>query len=178
MSEYQGIPSSSFSVEESLVNIKDKLSRCPKLLHFVKESTKIFDESHDWRHAVIVTSNTHNVMQSLSDNYEEELVTYAAMLHDVCDHKYPESISREELVKFIVDSTSTVLAERIMKIIDNVSYSKQVKGLRQELSEPDVTYLNALSDADRLEAIGQVGIARCTAFTLKMNGKVNKPTSH
>lgn len=142
------------------------------LLLFVKESTKHFDESHDWTHAAIVTKSTHIVMKSLGNEYEEKLVTYAAMLHDVCDHKYPDSISREKLEGFISENLEKVDRDRVLAIIDNVSYSKQAKGKRIQLPEPDCTYLVALSDADRLEAIGEIGIKRCATFTLERGGKV------
>ena len=99
-----------------------------KLLEFVKVSTSHFDESHDWTHAVKVTDNTHLIMRSLRDHYEYDLVNMAAMLHDVCDHKYPESISSFELETFIRDNASKVDADRILAIINNVSYSKEAKG--------------------------------------------------
>jgi HD superfamily phosphodiesterase len=73
-----------------------------KLLAFVKESTKHFDESHDWTHAVKVTTSTHIIMQSLDPEYLEYiLVNQAAMLHDVCDHKLAgrEQSRTIELVK-------------------------------------------------------------------------------
>lgn len=142
------------------------------LLTFVTESTAAFDSSHNVEHALIVTNSTHLIMQSLPSIYETELVTYMAMLHDVCDHKYgDQSITREELEAFIAKSLPNDW-KRVLEVIDNVSYSKQVKGLRKALPEPDATYLKALSDADRLEALGAIGIERCTTFTRERGGRV------
>ena len=41
-------------------------------------------------------------MDSISADYDFHLLCAAALLHDVCDHKYPESIPRAELDAFIV----------------------------------------------------------------------------
>jgi len=142
------------------------------LLSFVTEVTKIFDDSHNVTHAQAVTKTTHEIMQSFSTPYDEHFVTMIAMLHDVCDHKYPESIKRSDLSDFIKLHMSDEQAKYADLIIDNVSYSKESKGLRVILPEPYNTYLTALSDADRLEAIGKIGIDRCETFTREHGGKV------
>lgn len=142
------------------------------LLLFVTESTKIFDDSHNVIHAQAVTKTTHEIMQSFDTPYDEHFVTMIAMLHDVCDHKYPESIKRSDLTDFIKLHMSDEQAKYADLIIDNVSYSKEAKGLREILPEPYNTYLIALSDADRLEAIGKIGIDRCETFTREHGGNV------
>jgi uncharacterized protein len=142
------------------------------LIEFVTQSTKIFDDSHNVCHAQAVTKTTHQIMKSLGTPYDEHFVSMVAMLHDVCDHKYPESIKRSELSDFIKLHLSDEQAKYADLIIDNVSYSKEAKGLRENLPEPYNTYLTALSDADRLEAIGKIGIVRCETFTREHGGKV------
>lgn len=142
------------------------------LIDFVTESTKIFDDSHNVCHALAVTKTCHEIMQSLGPTYDEHFISMVAMLHDVCDHKYPESIKRSELTDFIRLHLSDEQTHFANLIIDNVSYSKEAKGLREILPEPYNTYLTALSDADRLEAIGKIGIERCETFTREHGGKV------
>jgi uncharacterized protein len=142
------------------------------LITFVTESTKIFDDSHNMIHAQAVTKTTHEIMQSFNAPYDEHFVTMIAMLHDVCDHKYPESIKRSDLSDFIKLHMPDEQAKYADLIIDNVSYSKESKGLREILPEPYNTYLTALTDADRLEAIGKIGIKRCETFTREHGGKV------
>jgi hypothetical protein len=61
-----------------------------------------------------------------------------------------------------------------MSIIDNVSYSKEVKGLRQNLGHIDNRHLDAVSDADRIESLGQEGINRCIEYTKVVGGQVPK----
>lgn len=142
------------------------------LLNFVVESTIHFDESHNHVHALKVTHNAHIIMASIKKDYDKKLLTYIAMLHDVCDHKYPNSISKEKLSNFIKLNLSVIKEPIVMKIIDNISFSKEDKGLRDDITEPYNYYLLAVSDADRLEALGQVGIDRCIEFTRSKGRRV------
>ena len=95
----------------------------------------------------------------------------------MCDHKYPESIPRAELDAFIVKQLGQEKAQDVIFLIDNVSFSKEDKvrkGLAPEVPVPDhlKVYLDVLRDADRLEAIGQVGIDRCIAYSNAIGRKV------
>jgi uncharacterized protein len=137
----------------------------PALEQFVKKATRHFDASHDYWHALKVTKTALLILESMGNQFERDIVEFASMLHDVCDHKYPESIPKSELMDFIVESLGLAKAKRIEAIIDNTSYSKEAKGLRKELPEPDQSYSIALSDADRIEAIGIQGFERCVEFT-------------
>jgi len=142
------------------------------VLEFVINSTMHFDHSHNHVHALRVNENAHKIMQSIKPDYDKELLMYASMLHDICDHKYPESIPREELEKFIALNLGELRKNIVMKIIDNVSYSKEAKGLKEEIHKPYDLYLTSVCDADRLEALGKVGIERCIEFTVAHGGKV------
>lgn len=145
-----------------------------KLLQFVKESTKIFDDSHNHIHALKVTDNAHKIMRSIrgARGYNEKFLTYITMLHDVCDHKYPESIPKEKLVSFIEYELGTELGQKAIFIIDNSSFSKENKGSQADVGDLYRDYLIALTDADRLEALGKIGIERCEEFTRTHGGKV------
>jgi len=143
-----------------------------QLYDFVATNTAQFDESHDVGHAVAVYTNTMKIAKSFDQVLEEDILTYASMLHDVCDHKYENSIMEEELEAFIRDNLGSEKCARVMSIINNVSLSKQRKGLRQQLPSPDNIYLDIVSDADKLEAIGKIGIDRCIAYTQATGGTV------
>ena len=63
-------------------------------------------------------------------------------LHDVRDHKYPNSISQEELENFILTLTlSPDNLQLICKMIANISWSKEAKGLRELFDEPLIKFL-------------------------------------
>ena len=143
-----------------------------EVLEFVKDNTKIFDESHNWIHAVNVTRTAHEIMNSLGVSYEQEIITIAALCHDLCDHKYQESISVKTLEEFSIKMIGPENTFRVLDIIENVSFSKEIKGLRKSLSDIDNVYLMAISDADRLEAIGLIGIKRCEIFSHERGKKV------
>ena len=72
-----------------------------EIMAFVKESTKHFDSSHNDEHAWLVYSSAIKIMESIQEDYDYQLLSTAALLHDVCDHKYPESIPRAELDGYI-----------------------------------------------------------------------------
>lgn len=61
------------------------------------------------------------------------------------------------------------MAQDVLHIIDNVSYSKEDKQRRGLLPPTTtdlelLTFLQAIRDADRIEALGQQGLERCEAF--------------
>lgn len=143
-----------------------------ELHDFVEASTAIFDESHDITHADAVCYNTLKIAETIDAELEFDILIYTAMAHDVCDHKYPASIKEEQLAEFIEGKLGATKCGRVMSIIKNISFSKQIKGLRQQLPSPDSLYLEIVSDADRLEAIGQIGIDRCIAYTHASGGNV------
>lgn len=159
------------------------LSLHEDLLQFVKKSTKHFDESHNDEHMLQVVKNSFNILnfdatiQSKCENHPEiaRLVLISAWLHDVRDHKYPESISEEEFTAYLNRIAQTEEeATHIQQVIDNISFSKENKGLRKQLEEPYQTVLEIVGDADRLEAIGAIGIKRCEIFTREHGGEVPK----
>ena len=96
-------------------------------------------------------------------------VLYLALLHDVCDHKYPQSIPRKELSNWIINNIDKGSANLIDNFIDKVSFSKQQKS--GDMSKVH-SVLEAVRDGDRAEAIGEIGIARCEQFSRILGHKV------
>lgn len=147
-----------------------------KVLDFVKKSTKEFDWTHDWEHAIKVAYNSMRLWylagQDQEENYNEyrrHYVMYLALLHDVCDHKYPQSISKQELEKFIKETLPWPY-HGMMGMIEKVSFSKQRdSGIGHELTNLE---LEIVRDADRLEALGDTGIKRCEEFVRQRGGKI------
>ena len=146
-----------------------------KVLDFVKKNTTMFDESHNWIHAIRVAYNSTKILNN-------KHVLYLALLHDVCDHKYPNSIDRSKLTEFIHDNLAEY--KQIDSMIDEISFSKQSKSQRSVsdnihgvshsgniLNEMN-DIIDAVRDGDRLEALGLVGIRRCEQFVISKNGKI------
>ena len=66
-------------------------------------------------------------------------MTYASLLHDVCDHKYPDSIPYADLEAFIKKQTDEQFTKDILFLIEHVSFSKEDKrrkGLLPKLEIP------------------------------------------
>jgi len=133
-----------------------------ELISFVQTHTSQFDESHDYNHALRVYENALIIIKGEKYDLDIQVIQYCALLHDVRDHKYTSSVSEEKLLQFMISGLGEKRGLIAMDIIDNVSYSKQIKGLRKEnVCQP---YLDIISDADKLEAIGPIGLQRCIVF--------------
>lgn len=145
------------------------------LLDFVTLHTREFDESHDIHHAIAVYNNAMDIASHdyYSTAVDTEILMYACLLHDVCDHKYAHSVTKEERNKFIEQQLKDIeKAQCVINVIENISYSQEAKGKRQTLPHPQCIYQDIVSDADKLEALGEVGLRRCIAFTLARGGQV------
>lgn len=125
---------------------------------FVKSQLINAEGGHDWFHIERVYKNAIHI--SKHEKVDTLIVTLGALLHDIADskfHKGDETIgpklTREFLFKHNVDST---IIEHVVKIIENISF----KG-GNELQKFKSAELDVVQDADRLDAIGAIGIARC-----------------
>ncbi|WP_341216653.1 HD domain-containing protein [uncultured Wocania sp.] len=130
-----------------------------KTITFVKETLTDAEGGHDWFHTLRVYNNA--LLISKNEVVDVFIVQLGALLHDIADSKFNNGddtigpkIAREFLFKLNVDST---IIEHVIKIIENVSFNKSLeKGQNFKSLELDV-----VQDADRLDAIGAIGIARC-----------------
>ena len=139
----------------------------------VKES-KIIDEvkaeikkqfegegtGHDWWHMVRVVNNALTIGRK--ENANLFLVELAAWLHDIGDHKFhKETDAQERLITQILDDVGLKkeIQKEILAIVASVSY----KGAKVE-TLPSSLEGQVVQDADRLDAIGAIGIARAFAF--------------
>ena len=113
------------------------------IISFVKEQTKEYDPSHDYFHAERVATTAFSIMKEMQDHpftsSETKIVIFSSFVHDVCDRKYinPEEGKRkikEFLKKNGLCSDNEI--EDIILIIDNMSFSKEVKqGYPEHLRE-------------------------------------------
>lgn len=142
--------------------------------------TKDYDKSHDINHHICVFKNAIEIfikypfnILSLNDNwYMLEIITFAALLHDTIDHKYTNNLEEKQIVleKFLKNNLDKKICEHVYWIINNISYSKEKK-FGYPTHENGLVQIarNIVSDADKLEAIGEIGILRCLEFTKKFN---------
>jgi len=127
-------------------------------INFVKSSLSGAEGGHDWWHILRV----YRSAQRIADNepgVNRFIVELSALLHDIADSKFHDG---DELIgpKIASDFLSTQnvdsqLIDQIVKIIENISF----KGGKEtnSFTSPE---LAIVQDADRLDAIGAIGIAR------------------
>lgn len=140
---------------------------------FVYEYMSKYDNSHDYQHILRVLSNTNRILQAeLKANpsvaYDTTPLFLAALLHDVGDHKYakPGEDAENQIANTLLQhSASSELATKVQAIVKNLSYSHEVRDpARVASAMAQHPELAIVQDADRLDAIGAVGIARCFSF--------------
>lgn len=129
-------------------------------IFFVKRTLEGAEAGHDWFHIerVYKTALTINAKEQANNL----IVSLAALLHDIADSKFnngDEEIGPRiagEFLKSINLDEKTIL--EVQQIIKNLSYKASLGTITYHSKELDV-----VQDADRLDAIGAIGIAR--AFT-------------
>ena len=115
---------------------------------------------HDWWHIVRVVNTAKHI--ALEEGANSFIVELSALLHDVGDHKfYKEKDAAEKLISEMLDNAgvSEELKNQVLEIVSNVSY----KGANVE-TRPTSLEGKVVQDADRLDAIGAIGIARAFAY--------------
>lgn len=129
-----------------------------KTIGYVKESLKGAEGGHDWFHTLRVYNNA--LLISKNESVDTFVVSLGALLHDIADSKFHDGdetigpkVAREFLFKLNVDST---IIEHVVNIIEHISFKGGNES--QKFKSPE---LDVIQDADRLDAIGAIGIARC-----------------
>jgi uncharacterized protein len=124
---------------------------------FVKQQLMDAEGGHDWFHIERVWKNAEAIAQG--EDCDPEIVALAALLHDIADSKFHggdetvgPALARNWLTSKLYPEEKL---EHIIAIVENISY----KG-GKELRTHESIELDVVQDADRLDAIGAIGIAR------------------
>lgn len=124
---------------------------------FVKKILKGAESGHDWFHIQRVLNNSRKIAES--EKADLFIVELGALLHDIADSKFHngnENIGPATAEAFLTaQGTNPDVTEHVVNIIKNISF----KGgnVKKEFSSVE---LDIVQDADRLDAIGAIGIAR------------------
>lgn len=180
--------------EEVVHKILSLFDRCHR---FVKDICKGRDESHSVNHLLAVTQNAMIIVKDMLNNNHhipieilEDILT-CAILHDVADYKYDNNGILSKQVKCYINNIckynkiSTTSPDDIWWIIDNLSFSKEKKaGSLKNLIKNTYTVFpfphklifirNIVADADRLEAIGEIGAQRCITYGQHANPNITR----
>ena len=142
--------------------------------NYVRTTLKNAEGGHDWFHTLRVYNNS--LLISKGEKVDALVVALGALLHDIADSKFYDGddtiapkMAREFLFKHNVDS---LVIEHVINIINNISFNKSLeKG--KKFKSPE---LEVIQDADRLDAIGAIGIARCFNYGGFKNRKIFDPS--
>ncbi|MDA6070890.1 HD domain-containing protein [Flavobacterium sp. AC] len=128
-----------------------------KTIAFVKEKLNDAEGGHDWFHIERVYKNA--LLIAKDTDCDLLVVQLGALLHDIADSKFhngDETIGPKTARLFLEsESVSTPIIQHVVNIIENISY----KGGNFEKKFASVE-LDIVQDADRLDAIGAIGVAR------------------
>lgn len=129
-----------------------------KTADFVKKTLSGAEGGHDWHHINRVWNNA-KLISSTETGVDMTIVELGALLHDIADSKFhngDEEIgprtARTFLESIIVDESVIVHVEQIIR---HISFKGSLEGVTWTSPE-----LAVVQDADRLDAIGAIGIAR------------------
>ncbi|KAG6611461.1 hd repeat domain-containing protein [Phytophthora cinnamomi] len=132
---------------------------------FVEQQLKSNDASHDWRHIERVWTVARSLAKEERVPEESlEIVDLAALLHDIDDWKYQSDKEKptKRAVAFLQsESVSSDKIERVMSIIDSMGFKEE---LAASGAQSYTVEYGCVQDADRLDAIGAIGIARCFTY--------------
>lgn len=138
----------------------------------VKRTLQYAECGHDYSHAIRVMQNAELIAQS--EGGDIEIIQAAALLHDVSDEKFSNgnTVIGLKLTENILKKAKFKPAERekILDIIKNISY----KGGFNASTIPSIECA-IVQDADRLDAIGAIGIARAFHYGGYKNRELYNP---
>ncbi len=135
----------------------NKLSIIEKTIEFVKSTLADAEGGHDWWHVYRVWKAAKHIAQF--EDVDMFIVELGALLHDIADSKFHdgnEEIGPKKAREFLLlEGLSDEIISHVQNIINNISF----KGgkLPQKFKSPE---LDVIQDADRLDALGAIGIAR------------------
>lgn len=128
-----------------------------KTIAFVKAKLQGAEGGHDWFH----TERVYKTALAIAEQEKADLqtVALAALLHDIADSKFhngDESIGPKKAEEFLLQQKlDSAAIYAVVNIIKHMSFKNSL-----EENTYDTLELRVVRDADRLDAIGAIGIAR------------------
>lgn len=143
-----------------------------KTVEFVKDRLKNSEGGHDWFHIERVWKLSQRIAEKEAANLF--IVEIAALLHDIADAKFhngDEEIGPNTAEKFLKGlNIAEIDVNHIIAIIRNISF----KG-GNEIRNHNSIELDIVQDADRIDALGAIGIARTFNYGGFKNRQIYNP---
>ena len=128
---------------------------------FVKETLQDAEGGHDWWHIYRVWKTAKTIAEE--ENADLFVVQLAALLHDIADSKFhdgDEEVGPRVAAEFLGSvGVEEDVIRHVMQIIKNMSFKASLGKVSFDSIE-----LRVVQDADRLDAIGAIGVARAFSY--------------
>lgn len=139
-------------------------------VQFVKKELEHAEGGHDWFHIERVYKNA--LLISKEEKVDTFIVSLSALLHDIADPKFyngDETIGPKIAKKFLEEQgVREDVIDSVINIIKHISFKNSLEIGKEKFNSIE---LEVVQDADRLDAIGAIGIARCFNY----GGFKNRP---
>lgn len=137
--------------------------------NYVKEECEKDCTGHDWWHIKRVYQNSMLINEQ--EKADEFLITMIALLHDLYDHKFYKGNAEEKLMQTlkelkVYDDMAKNDVKNIIQSCVNLGFSSTLASKKELSLEGKI-----VQDADRLDAMGAIGIARVFTY----GGKKGRP---
>ena len=143
-------------------------------IDFVKKELQNAEGGHDWFHIERVFNTSKSILKQESAN--SLVVQLAALLHDIADPKFHngnENIGPSKAREFLESqSVNKEIIEHVVNIIKHMSFKNSLDNNRASFTSKE---LQIVQDADRLDAIGAIGIARAFNYGGFKNRELYNP---
>jgi len=146
-----------------------------KTTAFVKATLKGAEGGHDWFHIHRVFLNSKRIGRSEQVNML--VVALGALLHDIADAKFhdgDESIGPKMAADFLISiNVDKHVVQHVKQIIENISFKNTLD--KKANTTFNSKELEVVQDADRLDALGAIGIARTFNYGGYKNRELYNP---
>ena len=141
-------------------------------IEFVKHELAKAEGGHDWWHIWRVWKLSVKIAQT--EHVDMFVVELGALLHDIADSKFHhgnETLGPQKARKFMQPlGVDEAVIDHVVKIVGHISYSAGMEKQSFRSNELDV-----IQDADRLDAMGAIGIARAFNYGGFKNREIFNP---
>lgn len=147
---------------DSNSNTLEKVEKVEKVKEFARSQMAKYDNSHDFNHLIRVERVALKIAKGENYQGDLEFLRIAIFLHDVGDHKYTgNDTDGPKMVREFLESINYPEDK-----IKRVCFIHQEVSFKNEFGKPvvDDLELNIIRDADRLDAMGIIGIIRATTY--------------
>lgn len=143
-----------------------------KTAQYIKAKMSGESTGHDWWHIYRVWQMSKKIAKS--EKADLFIVEMGALLHDIADYKFHKGDDKkggQEAEKFLVKlKVDKETIKKIIHIIDNISFKGA--GVKEKMKSLEG---KIVQDADRLDAIGAIGVARAVATGQKFERPIYDP---